>query len=195
MAAAGADAAQAADLIVVAGGGWTGDAGRPRAEAVAVRGERIVAVGSASEMERHRAAWTRVIRLPGGFLTPGFIDNHTHFNSAGALLLGANLLDVADAEGLRARVAEARDRLPAGAWILGGDWGAYEAWALGSAGDDAGAARRSSTRTAPSSTRSHRARRRSSGAGTAPRTWPTAPPSRRRAPRARGRAWSAGTAP
>jgi predicted amidohydrolase YtcJ len=133
--------AQDADLIVIAGNAWTGDDARPRAEAVAIRGERIVAVGSAAEMERHQTAQTRVIRLPDGFMTPGFIDNHTHFNSAGALLLGANLLDVADAEGLRTRVAEARDRLPAGAWILGGDWGAYEAWALGSTGDDAGAAR------------------------------------------------------
>jgi predicted amidohydrolase YtcJ len=134
-------AAQEADLIVVAGRAWTGDEARQRAEAVAIRGEHIIAVGSEAEVEPHRTARTRVIRVGDGFMTPGFIDNHTHFNSAGALLLGANLLDVADPAGLRTRVAEARDRLPAGAWILGGDWGAYEAWALGSTGDDADAAR------------------------------------------------------
>jgi predicted amidohydrolase YtcJ len=133
--------AQEADLIIVADRAWTADDGRPWAEAVAVRGDRILAVGSGSELERHRTAQTVVIRVEGGFMVPGFIDNHTHFNSAGALLLGVNLLDVADGDALRARVAEARDRLPEGAWIVGGDWGAYEAWALGSAGEDA--ARRS----------------------------------------------------
>jgi predicted amidohydrolase YtcJ len=134
-------AAQEADLIVTADRVWTGDPDRPWVDAVAVRGERILAVGSLAELERHRTAATRVLRYPGGFMTPGFIDNHTHFNSAGALLLGANLLDVADADGLRARVEEARDRLPAGAWILGGDWGAYEAWEHGSIGDQPGAVR------------------------------------------------------
>jgi predicted amidohydrolase YtcJ len=134
-------AAQDADLIVVADRVWTGDDARPWAEAVAVRGERILAVGDADEVMGHRGENTRVIREVGGFVVPGFIDNHTHFNSAGALLLGVNLLDVSDAEGLRARVAEARDRLPDGAWILGGDWGAYEAWALGSTGQEAGGRR------------------------------------------------------
>ncbi|MFO7893721.1 MAG: amidohydrolase [Longimicrobiales bacterium] len=127
--------AQDADLIVVADRVWTGDDARPWAEAVAVRGEEIVAVGSAAEVLSHRGGHTRVIRAPDGFVAPGFIDNHTHFNSAGALLLGVNLLDVSDAEGLRARVADARDRLPDGAWIVGGDWGAYEAWAQGSTGE------------------------------------------------------------
>ena len=134
---AGPLAAQDADLIVVADRVWTGDDG-PWAEAVAVRGERIVAVGGAADVLAHRGEHTRVIRAPDGFVVPGFIDNHTHFNSAGALLLGVNLLDVSDADGLRARVAEARDRLPEGAWSLGGDWGAYEAWAQGSTGAGAG---------------------------------------------------------
>jgi predicted amidohydrolase YtcJ len=127
--------AQEADLIVAAHRVWTGDPGQPWAEAVAVRGDRILAVGSLDEIQSHRTAHTRVMSYPGAFIMPGFIDNHTHFNSAGALLLGANLLDVSDAEGLRARIREARERLPAGAWILGGDWGAYEAWEQGSTGD------------------------------------------------------------
>jgi len=65
---------------------------------------------------------------------PGFIDNHTHFNRAGELLLGVNLLDVADAESFRQRVTEARDRLPRDAGMVGGDWGAYEAWGRSSTG-------------------------------------------------------------
>jgi len=133
--AVGPITAQEADLIVVADRAWTGDETRPWVEGVAIRGDRILAVGSAAEVDVHRTGRTRVLRVEGGFMTPGFIDNHTHFNSAGALLLGVNLLDVADDDGLRQRVAEARDRLPAGAWLLGGDWGAYEAWAQGSTGE------------------------------------------------------------
>ncbi len=123
-----------ADLILTGGVVWTGDDDGPEAEAVAISGNRIVAVGSASEIEAHRGQGTRVIELDGRFVSPGFIDNHTHFNSAGALLLGANLLDVADEEGLRQRVSEATERLPEGAWMVGGDWGAYEEWEMGAAG-------------------------------------------------------------
>ncbi len=126
-----------ADLILTGGIIWTGDDARPTVEAVAIRGNRIVAVGTAGEIHAHRGADTRVVELDGRFVSPGFIDNHTHFNSAGAILLGANLLDVADEEGMRRRVGEAVERIPAGSWITGGQWGAYEAWEMGSAGADA----------------------------------------------------------
>lgn len=123
-----------ADLIVINGRIWTGDSAAAWAEALAVRGERLLAVGSNATALRHRRSPTRVIDLGGRFVTPGFIDNHTHFNQAGALLLGVNLLDVSTADSLRARIRAARDRLPSGAWITGGDWGAYEDWARGSTG-------------------------------------------------------------
>jgi predicted amidohydrolase YtcJ len=128
--------AQEADLILTGARVWTAETERPWADAVAMRGDRILAVGPAAEVLRHRGEATQLVDLAGRFIAPGFIDNHTHFDQAGALLLGANLLDVADAAGLIRRVREARDRLPAGAWIVGGDWGAYEAWALGSTGDE-----------------------------------------------------------
>ncbi len=126
-----------ADLILTGGTVWTGDQENPSAEAVAIQGNRIVAVGSQAEVARHQGPDTRVVELQGRFVSPGFIDNHTHFNSAGALLLGANLLDVADEESLRQRVGEAAQRLPSGAWMTGGDWGAYEAWEMGDAGAQA----------------------------------------------------------
>jgi hypothetical protein len=115
---------------------WTGDPDRPWAEAVAISDDRILAVGTTEEVLSHRGPGTEVVELPGHFVAPGFIDNHTHFDRAGALLLGVNLLDVADEAALRRRLAEARDRLPPGAWIVGGEWGAYEAWGQGDSGQE-----------------------------------------------------------
>jgi predicted amidohydrolase YtcJ len=105
---------------------WTGDSARPWAEAVAVHNGRVVAVGARADVERVAGPGARIDDLDGRFVTPGFIDTHTHFQYAGSLLLGANLLDVSDDDGFRARVREAHERLPAAAWMLGGDWGAYD---------------------------------------------------------------------
>ncbi|MBK8250453.1 MAG: amidohydrolase [Gemmatimonadetes bacterium] len=124
--AASALGAQDADLILRNGRIWTGDTLRPAAQAVAIRGDRFIAVGSNAAMSRHRTARTRVIDLGGKFVTPGFIDDHTHFNQAGALLIGANLLDVSTPAPFAARVNAAVARMSPGQWLTGGDWGAYE---------------------------------------------------------------------
>lgn len=130
--AAGAVSAQtavgvaAADLIVRNAIIWTGDSTQPRAQALAVRGERLIGVGTNAKIDAHRSRRTRVIDAGGRFITPGFIDDHTHFSQAGALLLGANLLDVHTPSALAASVKEAAARLSPGAWLTGGDWGAYE---------------------------------------------------------------------
>src|SRR5262245_54564002 len=75
--------AQDADLIVRNARIWTGDSTRPRAEALAVRGERLIEVGTNAQADAHRGARTRVIDAGGRFITPGFIDDHTHFGQAG----------------------------------------------------------------------------------------------------------------
>ena len=130
--AAGAVSAQAAvgvaeaDLIVRNAIIWTGDSTHPRAQALAVRGERLIAVGSTAQIDAHRSSRTRVIDAGGRFITPGFIDDHTHFSQAGALLLGANLVDVHTPGAFAARVKAAVARMSPGAWLTGGDWGAYE---------------------------------------------------------------------
>ncbi|MGH7754604.1 MAG: amidohydrolase, partial [Gemmatimonadales bacterium] len=72
-------AAAQADLIITGGRVWTGDSTGPWAEAVAVQGTRILAVGPVSEVLRHRTGRTRVREMTGRFVLPGFIDNHTHF--------------------------------------------------------------------------------------------------------------------
>jgi predicted amidohydrolase YtcJ len=131
--------ARHASVLITGDRIWTGDPQQPWAEAIAIAGSRILAVGSRADMEPLLHAGTQVIDATGHFVTPGFIDNHTHFASAGALLVGANLLDVAAEESLVSRVREARDRLPEGAWLTGGDWGAYETWGTGTTGRDAAA--------------------------------------------------------
>jgi predicted amidohydrolase YtcJ len=118
--------AQEADVILRNGRIWTGDSLRPYASAIAIRGERLLVVGNAADVARHRGARTRIIELGGRFVTPGFIDDHTHFSQAGALLIGANLLDVSTPGPLAQRVKAAVARMSPGAWLTGGDWGAYE---------------------------------------------------------------------
>ncbi|UCD23593.1 MAG: amidohydrolase [Gemmatimonadota bacterium] len=131
-------ASEAADLVLVNGHFYTLDEQQPWAEAVAVRGEHIVAVGSDSEVRSLVGSETETIDLGGAFALPGFNDAHVHMDATGALLTGANLLDVHDAAGLTERIQTAAQRLPSGSWITRGDWGAYEQWAAGSTGEEAG---------------------------------------------------------
>jgi predicted amidohydrolase YtcJ len=146
---------EAADLILVNGRIYTVDAARPWAEAVAIAGDRITHVGSSPDVRALAGPRTRIIDLQGAFASPGFNDGHVHVDSTGALLIGANLLDVHEPKAFTERIREAAGRMPPGGWITRGDWGAYEQWSAGSAGAPArpGRQRRRSPRTAISSTR------------------------------------------
>jgi predicted amidohydrolase YtcJ len=72
---------------------------RPVAEAVAVRGGRIVAVGSRAEVEATRGPGTRSINLEGRTMLPGFVDPHSHLVLVGMQAVAANLLAAPDGEG------------------------------------------------------------------------------------------------
>jgi hypothetical protein len=122
------------DLIFRGGRIWTVDPARPEAEAVAVSGERIVAVGSAAEVMELRGPATRVVDLGQRMLLPGFIDAHTHFGNAAAWSMKVGLYDARDEQEALALVAKAAARLPAGLWISGGDLGAAAAWDADAAG-------------------------------------------------------------
>lgn len=127
--------AATADLVLVGGTVYTVDATTPWAESIAIVGERIVAVGSDAEVRALIGPATRVIELDGAFAYPGFNDGHVHVAGTGALLVGVNLLDVHEPALFTERVAGAAARMPAGSWITGGSWGAYEQWAMGSTGE------------------------------------------------------------
>jgi len=111
-----------ADLIVVNARVWTVDAARPEAEAVAVAGDRILAVGTRAEAERLRGPTTRVVDAGGRFLMPGFEDAHIHLMTGGAQLDSVDLKDAATPAEFTRRIGERAKRTAQGDWILGGNW-------------------------------------------------------------------------
>lgn len=111
-----------ADLIVTNAKVWTGDGARPQAQAVAVRGDRILAVGSSAEMETLRGADTKVIDADGKLLIPGFNDAHVHFVDGAIDLDRVQLKDATSIEEFVARIREQAKKTRKGEWILGGSW-------------------------------------------------------------------------
>ena len=122
-----AQPSQAADLIIFNAKVWTVDPAHPRAEAVAVIGERIAAVGSNSEIRRWIGPRTQVLDAHGKTAMPGFIDAHVHFSDGGFSLSSVKLKDAVTREELVRRIGEFAKTLPKGEWILEGDWD-NQAW-------------------------------------------------------------------
>ncbi|HXY04855.1 MAG TPA: amidohydrolase [Terriglobales bacterium] len=112
----------AADLIITHGNVWTGDDARPKAEAVAVLGDRIVAVGSNAEVLLWRGPETKMIDAGGKLLVPGFNDSHVHFIEGGRQLDSVQLNDATSTDEFVRRIGEQAKKMPKGEWILGGDW-------------------------------------------------------------------------
>jgi hypothetical protein len=115
------------DLALVNGHIHTVDRARPRAEAVAVCGERIAAVGSTAEIRKLAGPNTRVVDLGGKLVLPGFNDAHVHFIDGAEEIVGVDLRPAKSEQAFAARLAEHAKRLPKGRWILGGYWD-HEAW-------------------------------------------------------------------
>lgn len=112
----------AADLIITNAKIWTVDKSMPTAQAVAVLGERIVAVGSSSEIGSWKGPKTQVVDASGKLLLPGFNDSHVHFVDGGAQLDAVQLTDATSAEEFARRIGARAKITPKGEWILGGDW-------------------------------------------------------------------------
>lgn len=110
------------------------DPARPEAEAVAVDGERIVRVGSSSDVLALRRPGTRVIDLRGRLVLPGFTDAHTHFGNAAAWSLHIGLYEARDPREVVQQIAAAASRIPEGLWIEGGDIDAAAAWEADASG-------------------------------------------------------------
>jgi len=112
---------QKADIVYVNGYVWTVDRSRPTAQAVAVAGDRILAVGSDAEMRKLAGSLTTVVDLEGRLMLPGFIDNHTHFSSGGFQLQSVDLRYARNEREFSGLIAERARRSPR-RWITGGDW-------------------------------------------------------------------------
>jgi predicted amidohydrolase YtcJ len=112
----------AADLIVQNAHIWTVDPSRAEAQAVAILGDRIVAVGSTKEVRAWRGPHTQLIDAAGKRLVPGFNDAHVHFVDGGAQLDYVQLNDASSSQEFTRRVRERAARSTKGEWMLGGDW-------------------------------------------------------------------------
>ena len=119
---AAAEPRPAADLIVEHARIWTVDPARPEAGAVAVLDGRIVAVGADQEIRAWRGPRTRVVDAGGRRLLPGFNDAHVHFSDGGAALAAVQLNDAASAAEFARRIGAQARSVPAGRWILAGNW-------------------------------------------------------------------------
>lgn len=116
----------AADLVVY-GRVWTGDGTNPWADAVAVRGDRIVAIGQRRFILRFVGRNTRILDNGRDLVVPGFGDAHTHFVGGGFQLVSVDLRDAGTPAEFITRIAEYARGLAPGQWITGGDWD-HERW-------------------------------------------------------------------
>ena len=105
---------------------WTGDETQPWAEAMAIDGERILAVGSNEDIAPYIASST-TLADGGALVVPGFIDTHVHMIDGGEALESVQLRDVTSREQFRRRFADYVKTIEPGEWILGGAWD-HEAW-------------------------------------------------------------------
>ena len=111
-----------ADLIIRNARVWTVDRDHPEAEAVAILGDRIVAVGANQDVDAWRGTNTKTIDAAGNRLLPGFNDAHVHFMSGGSQLDNVQLNDATSPQEFARRIAERAAKTSKGEWLLGGDW-------------------------------------------------------------------------
>jgi predicted amidohydrolase YtcJ len=119
--AASAQRRRNVSLVLTNGKVFIADARGSLAEAVAIEGERIVAVGTSREIASAYAG-QRTIDLKGRLVTPGFNDAHLHFLNGGLSLFRVDLNGARTLQEAKRRVAEKVRELPAGAWVLGRGW-------------------------------------------------------------------------
>ena len=115
------------DLVIVNANVRTMDKGRPTAEAVAVFGNRVAAVGTSTEIRRLAGARTRVVDAGGALVLPGFNDSHVHFLGGGFQLSSVDLRNAATPQEFAERIRRFAEKRPKGSWVTGGDWD-HESW-------------------------------------------------------------------
>ena len=104
---------------------WTGDSANAWADAIAIKGNEIVYVGK--DYQSFKGAHTEMIDLGGKLMTPGFIDNHTHFLFGGYTLSGVDLRQAKTPKEFISILKEFCQKHNDDRWILGGNWD-HEVW-------------------------------------------------------------------
>lgn len=113
---------EAADVVFVNGNVYTVSEGQPRAEAIAVKGDRIIFVGSNREVKRYEGQRTRIVDLHGATVVPGMTDSHNHLIGIGQREMTLNLEGTTSLEDLLAKVKARVERAKPGEWITGRGW-------------------------------------------------------------------------
>ena len=115
------NAAPHADRIFVNGNIWTGDDAHPKAEAIAILGDRLLAVGTNQQIRVLASSETAIVDLKGSFVAPGFQDSHLHFPGPSVNSVRFDGIETLDAFQKRlSEFAKSHGKL---SWITGGGWG------------------------------------------------------------------------
>ncbi|MBW8866538.1 MAG: amidohydrolase [Acidobacteria bacterium] len=114
--------ARTADLVLRNGKIVTVDEAKPEAQAIAISGDTIVAVGSNPEIQPYVGGSTKVIDLKGALATPGFIDAHVHFTGVGDAAKNLKLATAKNWDEVVRMVGEAAKKAKPGDWIIGRGW-------------------------------------------------------------------------
>ena len=121
-------ASNSAEILVLHGKVYTVNAREPWTEAVAISGDKIVAVGSDKEIERYRGANTKVIDAAGRVVLPGFTDSHIHFLDGSNTLVEPDLNGARTISAIQKRLKDFADSHPGSGWLVGQGW-SYDVFA------------------------------------------------------------------
>jgi predicted amidohydrolase YtcJ len=113
---------RSATLVLLNGKIWTENPRQPQAQAIAIDGNLILALGTTADMTKLAGPDCKIIDLGGRRVVPGFNDSHVHFLGGGDSLISVQLGDANSAEEFRQRIGEYAKSLPKGTWIRNGNW-------------------------------------------------------------------------
>lgn len=114
--------ADKADMVLNNAQVYTVNKNQPATEAVAVKGSKIIFVGSNEDVKKYIGDKTEVIDAKGQFVMPGFIEGHGHIHGLGSSLINLNLMNVKNWDEIVAMVADAVKKAKPGDWIIGRGW-------------------------------------------------------------------------
>ena len=113
---------ESATLVLTNGKILTVEDAVPEVQAIAIRGDRLAALGTVADIRRYIGPSTEVIDLQGQLAIPGFIEGHGHFNGVGEAELNLKLMSTTSWDQIVSMVADAAKTAKPGEWIIGRGW-------------------------------------------------------------------------